>query len=98
MQHYELLYLVTTEVPENELQKIQSEISGFITQQGGKIEKDEQLGRRKLAYTIKAERYGFYILTEFDLEPEHMLTLRKTLELHKLNSRHMLVEKHQLSA
>ncbi|MEK7584076.1 MAG: 30S ribosomal protein S6 [Patescibacteria group bacterium] len=98
MQHYELLYLVTTEIPENELQKIQSEVSGFITQQGGKIAKEEQLGRRKLAYPIKAERYGFYILTEFDLEPEHALALRKTLELHKHISRHMLVEKRQLSA
>ncbi|OGY92717.1 MAG: 30S ribosomal protein S6 [Candidatus Komeilibacteria bacterium RIFCSPLOWO2_01_FULL_53_11] len=98
MQHYELLYLVTTEIPENELQKIQSEISGFITQQGGKIGKDEQLGRRKLAYPIKAERYGFYMLTEFDLEPEQTLALRKTLQLHKYIARHMLVEKHQISA
>ena len=81
MQHYELLYLVTTEIPENELQKIQSEISGFITQQGGKIGKDEQLGRRKLAYPINKQEHGIYVFYTLELPADGPHKLERALNI-----------------
>ncbi|OGY89791.1 MAG: 30S ribosomal protein S6 [Candidatus Komeilibacteria bacterium RIFCSPLOWO2_01_FULL_52_15] len=98
MKHYELLYLVTTQVPETQLEAIQREISDWIEKQGGKITRHEAWGRKKLAYPVAKEKFGYYLLVEFDAEPSTILQLEGQLRLHKQVLRHMLVNKKPISA
>ena len=97
MKHYELLYLVTTEVPETELETIQKEITGLITGGKGTATKQEAWGRRKLTYPINKENYGFYMLVEFDIEGAELFEIRKKLELNPRIARYMLLEKKPMS-
>ena len=98
MNHYELFYLISAQVPETELGKIQDEVTDWISGLEGRETKREQWGRRKLAYPIRKEKYGFYHLVEFDIVTERLKELVKKLNLHKTILRYLITEKHPMSA
>lgn len=68
MPKYELMYILSSAVSDNDVPAVSSEIDKFITDQGGKLLTQEMLGKRKLAYPIKKTRNGFYVLETFELE------------------------------
>jgi small subunit ribosomal protein S6 len=62
MQTYEIMFIVNPNTTEDEIEKIDGQIEGVIAAGGGKVEKIEKLGKRRLAYTVKKFRDGAYIL------------------------------------
>ena len=62
MRKYELIFIVRQDVPEEELGKLITQMEGVVTGQGGKIEKVEKMGKRRLAYRVERQREGFYVL------------------------------------
>jgi len=62
MRNYEIMFIVNPQVPEEEIDKINSQLEGIITSGGGKIEKIEKMGKRRLAYDVGKHREGFYVL------------------------------------
>ncbi len=97
MKHYELFYLVSAQVPENQLDGVQSEIAKMVVDAGGAITRTETWGRKRLAYSIDKEWNGFYLLQELDVEPEKIKELDKKLKLHKQVLRHLLLTKKPIS-
>ena len=68
MPKYELMYILSSAVSDNDAPAISNEIDKFITDNGGKLLSTEMLGKKKLAYPIKKTRNGFYILTTFNFD------------------------------
>ena len=62
MRNYEIMFIVNPNAPEEEIDKINSQLEGIITSGGGKVEKIEKMGKRRLAYDIDKHREGFYVL------------------------------------
>ncbi|HUI43547.1 MAG TPA: 30S ribosomal protein S6 [Terriglobia bacterium] len=62
MRKYELIFIVRTDTPEEELGKLITQMETLVTGHGGKVEKIEKMGRRRLAYRVKRQREGFYVL------------------------------------
>lgn len=62
MRIYEIIFVVRPDVPEEELDKLITQMEGVVTGMGGKVEKTEKMGRRRLAYRIGGHREGFYVL------------------------------------
>jgi small subunit ribosomal protein S6 len=62
MRNYEIMFILHPNTPEDEVDKINSQIEGVITAGGGKVEKIEKMGKRKLAYEIDRNREGQYVL------------------------------------
>jgi small subunit ribosomal protein S6 len=62
MRKYELIFIVRTDFPEEELGKLVTQMEGVVTGHGGKVEKVEKMGRRRLAYRVRRQREGFYVL------------------------------------
>jgi small subunit ribosomal protein S6 len=62
MRKYELIFIVRPDVPEEELVKIMTQMEGVVTGHGGKIEKVERMGKRRLAYRVERQREGVYVL------------------------------------
>ena len=62
MRNYEIMFIVSPNGTDEEIDKINGQIEGVITAGGGKAEKIEKLGKRRLAYTVKKFREGAYIL------------------------------------
>jgi small subunit ribosomal protein S6 len=62
MRKYEIIFVVRPDVPEEELDKLITQMEGVVTGMGGRLEKTEKMGRRRLAYRIGGHREGFYVL------------------------------------
>jgi len=62
MRKYEIIFVVRPDIPEEELDKLITQMEGVVTGAGGKLEKTEKMGRRRLAYRIGGHREGFYVL------------------------------------
>jgi small subunit ribosomal protein S6 len=62
MRKYELIFIVRPDLPEEELGKIITQMETVVTGHGGKIEKVEKMGKRRLAYRVEHQREGFYVL------------------------------------
>jgi len=66
MRKYEIIFIVKPDVTEEDLDKLVAQMESVVTGAGGKIEKVEKMGRRRLAYRVGRYREGFYVF--FTLE------------------------------
>jgi len=62
MRNYEMIFIVRPDVAEDDLQKLIAQMEGVVASAGGKVDKVERMGRRRLAYRIEKQREGIYIL------------------------------------
>lgn len=65
---YELLYIVPNSFTEDEVPKIAETVNGLIEQTGGKITKKVNYGKRRLAYPVKQNHYGYYLLNHYEMD------------------------------
>ena len=61
MHKYEMIFVVRPDLPEEEVDKLAAQMEGVVAHTGGKVEKIEKMGRRRLAYRIRGQREGFYV-------------------------------------
>ncbi len=62
MRNYEIIFIVRPDVTEEELTNSSRKWKAWWRATGGKLEKVEKMGRRRLAYRVKKQREGIYIL------------------------------------
>lgn len=91
--HYEILFIIPNKFTEDEAKKISVKIEKIINDDGGKVTFSEFWGKKKLAYKIKNNEYGYYSLCEFDLTKENLAKIDKDLRLSTEILRHQIVIK-----
>lgn len=91
MRDYELVFIISPEVPEEEVPTAIERVSGFITGQGGEVREVERWGRRRLAYPIRRHVEGNYVVTQLRLERDQVAPLEASLGLNEEVIRHLLV-------
>ena len=65
MKRYETIFIVQSELSSEEITAIIDRYSKIITDMKGTVLKVERWGKRKLAYLIRKQARGFYILIDF---------------------------------
>ncbi len=81
MHKYEVMFIVRADTPEEEIDKVISQMESFAVSAGAKMEKIEKMGRRRLAYRIHRYREGFYVLFVFDGEPHAVAELERRMKV-----------------
>jgi len=66
MAKYEMMFITRADLPEEELDKLTAQMDTVVSGAGGKAEKIDKMGRRRLAYRVKGQREGFYVLFTFE--------------------------------
>ena len=79
MPKYELMYILSSAVSDNDMPSVAQEVDKFITDNGGAVLTSEMLGKKKLAYPIKKTRNGFYVVETFNLEGKQLTSLDNKL-------------------
>jgi small subunit ribosomal protein S6 len=62
MRNYEIMFIVRPDVADEDTDKLIAQMEGVVAGAGGKVEKVEKMGRRRLAYRVHRQREGFYVL------------------------------------
>jgi small subunit ribosomal protein S6 len=58
---YDLIFICRPATPEDEINKIVTTLETSTSEHGGKIEKTERWGTKRLAYRVAKHREGFYV-------------------------------------
>ena len=66
MSLYELTFILRQDIANSEIKKIKDKMIHAIKENGGKILKEEYWGLRSLAYIIKKNKKGHYIMLVFN--------------------------------
>ncbi len=65
MRIYEELYIAKPDVTDEEIDALNGQLEAVIKQSGGQIDKTDKWGVRKLAYRVKKQAEGYYVLLVF---------------------------------
>ncbi|MFA6525644.1 MAG: 30S ribosomal protein S6 [Patescibacteria group bacterium] len=90
MQNYELLVIVSSKISEEEIPFVRDKVFELIKKNEGTIVRDNNLGKKKLAYPIKNQRYGFYVQVDFDLPGANLRKIEKELAIMDEVTRHIV--------
>jgi small subunit ribosomal protein S6 len=81
MRIYEELFVVRPDVTDEEIDPFIEQLTTVITSKGGKIDKTDKWGVRKLAYRIEKRNEGYYVLIQFTAGPEIVHELERRLRV-----------------
>ncbi|HVF24597.1 MAG TPA: 30S ribosomal protein S6 [Anaerolineales bacterium] len=90
MRNYELVCIIQPELDETAFKGVIERVSGWVTDTGGSVDKVDIWGRRKLAYIIRKQREGQYVLMNISLEPKSTGDLERNIRYLEPVLRHML--------
>lgn len=91
MRLYELTYIISSDVDEQEYNAAIAQVQKWIEEAGGKMVNIDQWGRRKLAYDIGEFSEGFYVSFQAEMNPQSTAELERSLRLFDKVIRHLLV-------
>ena len=80
MKSYEALFIINPD-KEGSLKEITGAVTDSITKAGGKVEKEENWGKQKLAFRIEKRADGIYYKLDFSIEPSEISVLNSNYKL-----------------
>src|SRR3989442_14914121 len=81
MRIYEIMFIVRPDVVEEDLDKLIAQFDGVVTSTGGKVQKAEKWGRRRLGYEVKRSREGQYVLFTVECDPQTVREFERRLKV-----------------
>lgn len=69
MKNYELTYLISPDLSEEELKIFSGKINNFIQEETGILEKTTEPSKKKLGYPIKKKEEAFLVALNFSFQP-----------------------------
>ncbi len=88
---YELVYIVSPDATDAQVADLHTQVDQIAQRLGGKIDKTDNWGRRKLAYEIGPHKEGTYVLETIDGGGELMKEIDRRLKVSDLIIRHLIV-------
>ena len=92
MRFYETIYIVDPNLENLVLEKVMTEIGQELEKTGSKLINHRAWGKKRLAYQIDKQKYGTYILMQFEEgDQEKMVSFSTWMKLNNSVIRHMTV-------
>ncbi len=96
MRHYEIMIILDPNLEERTVQPSLDPFLTVVTGGGGKVDKVDIWGKRRLSYQIEKKSEGFYAVVDVTAEPSVVLELDRQLNLNEavLRTKVMRPENH----
>jgi small subunit ribosomal protein S6 len=88
---YEVLYIVRPDLTEEQVAPIMEKFKTVVEGQGGEVEGVNRWDKRRLAYEIKGQVEGIYILMNFKSEAKAEAELDRMLKISDDVLRHIII-------
>jgi small subunit ribosomal protein S6 len=59
---YEVVFIADPNLGEPEVDTLTAQVQGYIEKEGGRVQRVEKWGKKRLAYVVKKHREGSYVL------------------------------------
>jgi small subunit ribosomal protein S6 len=83
MPFYENVFIARQDISAAQVEALADTFTGIVTGQGGQVTKREYWGLRNLAYRIKKNRKGHYILFNLDAPPPAVNELERNMRINE---------------
>lgn len=90
MRDYELSVVLNPDLEAN-LDSVLDKVREIVTSNGGKITKEDNWGKKKLAYSIKKQDFGIYVFMDVELPADAPLKISNVLNITEEVLRYLLV-------
>lgn len=91
MNLYETTFIVNPQSEESAIDEQVKAIGKIITDNGGKIVREERMGTRRMAYPIEGLNQGYYATFLYEAEPPVLPILDRYLKLGESYVRHLTI-------
>lgn len=96
MPYYECVYIARQDVTQAQVDGLTENFEKIITDQGGSVPKKESWGLRSMAYKIKKNRKGHYVLLNIDATGPAIQEMERQMHLHEDVLRHLVTRVDEL--
>ncbi|MBT3239761.1 MAG: 30S ribosomal protein S6 [Chloroflexi bacterium] len=90
MRSYEVVVIVHPDLDEKAFTEVLDRVQGWITEADGKVTKVDLWGKKKLAYEIRKQTEGQYVIIYADMNPTFCSELERNLQLNESIMRFMV--------
>ena len=80
MNKYESVVIVNQNLEEESIKNLIKKFSDLINSDGN-VTSVEEMGKRKLAYEIRKQKEGFYVVIKFEAKPELIAELERNYRI-----------------
>jgi small subunit ribosomal protein S6 len=92
MSLYESVVIARQEISAEQVEKLADEIELILKNNEGRTEKRENWGLRTLAYKIKKNRKGHYLLFNYECAPDAVIELERQMRLNEDVLRYLTIK------
>ncbi len=96
MAYYEHVFIARQDVSAPQVDSLTENFSKLIEEQGGKVTKKEYWGLRTLAYKIRKNRKGHYVLMNLDAPPDAVHEMERQMRLNEDVLRYLTIRVDEL--
>src|SRR5688572_25965046 len=83
MSFYECVYIARQDVAAAQVETLTQTFSAVITEGGGQVTKTEYWGLKSMAYRIKKNRKGHYVLMNVDAPPAAVAEMERRMSINE---------------
>ena len=91
MNKYEVMFIAKP-LEDAEVDPIAEFVSNLIKKNGGNVEKVDRWGKRHLAYPVKKQADGNYVLINFKADPEVIKEIDRVMKIQDDILKHLIVK------
>ena len=81
MRRYETIFIITPDSSEEDLKAVATKFKGVITEMNGHIGDYTEQGSKKLAYSVKKNNKGLYVLMDYVGSPDLVAEIERNMRL-----------------
>ena len=96
MRKYEIMYILKADLDDAARKDVMDKLAKILTDNGGKVEKtDESMGLRDLAYPIKDQTKGYYVVLNVSMDNVAINEFNRLVRINPSVLRHLIVVAHK---
>ncbi|MBX6369005.1 MAG: 30S ribosomal protein S6 [Rhodospirillales bacterium] len=83
MPFYETVFIARQDISAQQVEALADQFAEIVSQNGGEVKKREYWGLRNLAYRIKKNRKGHYVLFNIDAPPAAVAEMERNMRINE---------------
>ena len=96
MRKYEIMYILKADLDEAARKAVMDKLASIIVDNGGTVDNtDESMGLRDLAYPIKDETKGYYVVLKVTMDNVAINEFNRLVHINPSVLRHLIVVEHK---
>ena len=96
LRPYEAMFVIRPQLEDEQVDAVVKKIETHITGAGGEIVRAEKKGKKRLAYEVKDQRDGHYVLLNFNLDSARLTELERMFRLAEEVVRHIVLRQEEV--